>query len=114
MVEVLVKILDIVSKKFGIDLANDPYFDNIDWLGDHPITNGLKPFNFISGGTLLVVPPVIGIAGNGSNIGVAVSEVGEGRVVAVGDMSFLENYYYSDEAGAFAVAVFNWLTRKIP
>lgn len=104
--------LDLVAKKFGLDLSNEPYYHGVNTFDYHPIIYGVNSLDFQGAGTITITPPATAVGWHDSSVTVAVVEVGKGRVVAVGDSNFIENQFIGDNEKKFIVNTFIWVTDK--
>jgi len=104
-----------VSEEFGVTCgisSINPLDLYVNDLENHAVFDGISEIYFRAAGEISVVVPSIPIAHSNALPIAAAGEVGNGRVVVIGDANhWSDNYFSYSENDEFAVNVFNWLAQ---
>lgn len=90
----------------GVTSLNDDVFSN---FSSHPIFDGIGEVNFVAGGSLDAVAPMLPEAWTDDDAQVTVAASESPCVVVLGDINAFAEYLDLADNRAFAVNVFNWL-----
>ena len=101
-----------VGAPFGIGSAGGSFFETATDFTPHPVTANLSALVIFGGIALSVTDPAtaIGRLGNGQPF-LAVAQLGQGRVVVVGDEVWLSRDFGNP---TFVSNVFNWVSPAMP
>jgi hypothetical protein len=79
---------------------------------DHPVLEGVSSITIAAGSYLNVSSPAYPIAYYGApNVAIAGRDLGEGRIVTIGDINHLDHNYHGDTDNAvWGINIVNWLS----